>query len=274
MQEEKPANRKYRNLCKKIIVCFLLAVILVCIWELAGYYLEGYKSRKYSDYLRQQANIMEREQEPGQEQNKDGEQYETSNLTLTEVGQTTSLKIDFEELQKISRDVVAWIYIPGTEINYVIAQTDNNSYYLDSRLDGEHSAEGTLFMDYQNAPDLSDWNTLIYGHHMKNGTMFGSLKNYKEQKYYESHPVIYLYTPEQNYKVELLAAYTTNIDDCIYTIPGTREERDNIVSHAHEMSDFTSMALVDNEDRLVTFSTCAYDFDNARYVVLGKVVKE
>ena len=183
-------------------------------------------------------------------------------------------QIDFVPLQQISTDAKAWIFSPGTRINYVIAQAQDKDYYLHRLLDGTEARAGTLFVDYCNQGDFSDWNTIVYGHHMKNGTMFGSLKNYKEQKYYESHPVIYLYTPEQNYKVELLAAYTTNIDDCIYTIPDTREERDSIVSHAHEMSDFTSKALVDNEDRLVTFSTCAYDFDNARYVVLGKVVKE
>lgn len=268
-QKENPDDMKvYWNVWKKFIACLLLAVILFSIWNIAGYYIEGYKTREYSAYLRQEAGIAEQDQEQKQNEN------EAEVSDLPDSRQAVPQEIDFEELQKISKDAVAWIYIPGTEINYVIAQTDNNSYYLDSQLNGGYSVGGTLFMDYLNAPDLSDWNTIIYGHHMKNGTMFGSLKNYKEQEYYESHPVVYLYTPKQNYRVELIAAYTTDPEDSIYTIPGTKEERDEIVANAIEKSDFTSDVTVDGEDRLVTLSTCAYDFADARYVVLGKIAGE
>ena len=268
-QKENPDDMKvYWNVWKKFIACLLLAVILFSIWNIAGYYIEGYKTREYSAYLRQEAGIVEQEQEQKQDEN------ETEVSAPPESKQVIPQRVAFEELQKISKDVVAWIYIPGTEIDYVIAQTDNNSYYLDSQLNGGYSAGGTLFMDYHNAPDLSDFNTIIYGHHMKNGTMFGSLKNYKEQEYYESHPVVYLYTPKQNYRVELIAAYTTDPEDSIYTIPGTKEERDKIVANAIEKSDFTSDVSVEDGDRLVTLSTCAYDFKDARYVVLGKLVEE
>lgn len=267
-QKENPDDMKDDwNVWKKLIACLLLAVIFFSIWNIAGYYIEGYRTREYSAYLRQEAGIVEQDQEQKQDEN------ETKVSAPPDSQQVITQRVDFEELQKISKDAVAWIYIPGTEIDYVIAQTDNNSYYLDSQLNGEHSASGTLFMDYRNAPDLSDWNTLIYGHHMKNGTMFGSLKNYKGQEYYESHPVVYLYTPKHNYKVELIAAYTTDTDDSIYTIPRTKEERDKIVENAIEKSDFKADVSVENEDRLVTLSTCAYDFADARYVVLGKLVE-
>lgn len=267
-QEIREYLKEFWNLWEKIIACLLLAVILLCIWNIAGYYVEGNKTREYSAYLKQQAGITEQDQEQKQNESK----AEVS--APPDSQQAVPQKVDFDELQKISKDAVAWIYIPGTEIDYVIAQTDNNRYYLDSQLDGLYSAGGTLFMDYHNAPDLSDWNTIIYGHHMKNGTMFGSLKNYKDQDYYESHPVVYLYTPKNNYKVELIAAYTTGTDDSIYTIPGTREERDEIVANAIEKSDFKADVSVEDEDRLVTLSTCAYDFKDARYVVLGKLVEE
>ena len=265
-QEIREYLKEFWNLWKKIIACILLAVIYFSIWNIAGYYIEGNKTREYSAYLRQQAGIVDQEQK----QNENEAEVSAPPESREEVPQ----KIDFKELQKISKDVVAWICIPGTEINYVIAQTDNNNYYLDSQLNGGYSVGGTLFLDYHNAPDLSDFNTIIYGHHMKNGTMFGSLENYKDQEYYESHPVVYLYTPKQNYRVELIAAYTTDQEDSIYIIPGTSGEKDGIVSNARKKSDFKSDVLVDTEDRLVTLSTCAYDFENARYVVIGKLVEE
>lgn len=103
--------------------------------------------------------------------------------------------IDFDSLRAISGDAVAWIFAPGTTINYVIAQSDDNSYYLRRLLDGTGAVCGTIFADYRCSSDFTDWNTIIYGHKMDNGTMFASLANYLNQAYYEEHPIIVYLCP-------------------------------------------------------------------------------
>lgn len=311
IQTEKPEDgKKLWKLGRVILVCLLAVIACVSIWKLGEYCWEAYKTRAYSAYLRQQAGIGEREQPgegtsgektpgegtsgektPGEGTSGEGTPGEGTSGEKTpgegtsgektpgegtpgEGSSETALNgVNFEKLQEISKDVVAWIYIPDTEIDYVIVQADDNDYYLRRQLNGKYATGGTLFMDYLNAPDFSDFNTIIYGHNMKNGTMFACLKNYKNQKYYESHPFLYIYTPEKEFKVELIAAYTTATDDIIYTRPDTGEGRDEVVVHALEKSDFTADVAVTGGDRLVTLSTCSYAFEDARYVVIGKIVE-
>lgn len=156
----------------------------------------------------------------------------------------------------------------------MVAQSEDNDYYLRHLLDGTRAGAGTIFMDYRNSTDLSDFNTIIYGHHMKNGTMFAFLLNYREQEYYETHPSLFLYTPGHRYRIEMIAGYTTGVEDGIYSLPATKENRDAILEHAKKESDFTSNVTVEEEDKLVTLSTCAYEYPNARYVVIGRLVEE
>lgn len=105
--------------------------------------------------------------------------------------------VDFDELLLRNQDVIAWIRFDEPEtINYPIVQSSDNDYYLKRDLGGSYSIAGTVFMDYKNSPDFKDQNTLIYGHNMKNLSMFGNLKNYKEQSYYEENPYFYVYTPD------------------------------------------------------------------------------
>lgn len=181
--------------------------------------------------------------------------------------------IDFDSLHAISGDAVAWIFAPDTKINYVIAQSGDNAYYLRRLLDGTYANGGTLFMDYRCAADFSDWNAVIYGHLMDNGTMFGELENYRDPVYYEQHPVMYLYVPGRRYTLELIAGYVTDVNDIVYALPATRVLRDALLTRATRKSTFVSGVTVGGEDKLVTLSTCVYDFDDARYVVIGRLVE-
>lgn len=120
--------------------------------------------------------------------------------------------------------------------------------------------------------DLTDDNTLIYGHHMDSGKMFASLVKYKDQEFYEAHPVIYFLTEDEVYQVELFAGYTTTADADAYKISiSTREEKIEWLKEMFHSSDFFADVTVSALDHIVTFSTCAYDFHNARYVLHGKL---
>ena len=180
--------------------------------------------------------------------------------------------VDFDALSEINPDIVAWIYIEDTEINYPVVQGTDNQYYLKRLFNGKWNGSGCIFLDSRNSPDLSDRHSIIYGHHMKNGTMFSSLTQYKKQEFYQAHPTILLITPEQNIRVEIFAGYVANVKDDAWEIalePDTKFEA--WLEAARSRSCFESDMIPAVTDRIVTLSTCSYEFDNARFVLLGIV---
>ena len=185
------------------------------------------------------------------------------------------LDIDFAALKEINPDIVGWLYCPDTVINYPLVQGADNAYYLSHLADGTYNRNGCLFVDCHNRAGFADENTLIYGHHMASGKMFASLIQYADQSYYEAHPVIYLMTEDTDYRVELFAGYTATVDAAAYTLTfSSAEEYDAWLLEVVEQSDFSSGVSVDAGDHTVTFSTCAYSFQDARYVVHGKLVDD
>lgn len=241
-------------------------IAFYCIFQIVNYFWQMQKAKRNAEQLQTVAVITEENDSDNtfndsEEQKDDSEKWEKA----------IPVAIDFSALQKISMDATAWIYVPDTGINYVVAQGNDDSYYLDHMLNGEHSTSGTIFMDSHNAADFTDWNTLIYGHHMKNGTMFAALENYKEQEYYENHPVIYLYTPKYRYEMEVFAAALVEPADTIYTISGSEEDKEKILRELQEKSYIKTNVKMERNDKIVTLSTCAYDFGDARFVVVGRI---
>lgn len=242
------------NVVLFLVEALFIIILLVAAWQIGSYLLDRRKSSSFAEKLQSSAIIMEEE---GQENEEEEPQIPKA--------------IDFDRLHEISHDAVAWIYAPGGDINYVIARAEDNDYYLHRLLDGSSASGGTLFMDCGNSADFSDWNTVVYGHHMKNGTMFATLLDYQTPGYYEKNPVMYLYTPGHRYRLDLIAGCTIKADDPIYAVPAAQEDRDEIVSRVSRISTFISNAAVTDTDRLVTLSTCSYDYDEARYVVIGRL---
>jgi sortase B len=115
------------------------------------------------------------------------------------------LVVDWTELHKINPDIVAWIVIPSTNINYAVVQGKDNDYWLRKSYDGAYSISGSIFMDYRSQADMQGQNTIIYGHDMHDGTMFSQLMKYKDKSYFDKHKYIYIATPEVNYKLEAIA---------------------------------------------------------------------
>ena len=170
-------------------------------------------------------------------------------------------------------DAVAWIYSPDTPIDYGVVEADDNDYYLHRFLDGSYSVSGSLFVDCNCSRDFSGPNTVIYGHHMNDGTKFASLMNYRENGYYEKHPVMYISTKNMNYRVEIFAAYVTDADSDTYTFRfASDEEYLSYLQRMQSQSDFHTDVTLTAEDRIVTLSTCSYEYYDARYVVQGKLV--
>ena len=132
---------------------------------------------------------------------------------------------------------------------------------------------GTLFLDFINEPDFSDFNSIVYGHNMLNDSMFGVLTDYYDQEYYEEHPLLYLMTPKQYYRVELIGGVVTPIDSWLYDLDFTDPAKKTaFLAEFRERSTFHSISDCTEEDVFLTLSTCTYDFEYARYLLTGKLV--
>ncbi len=125
---------------------------------------------------------------------------------------TKATTIDFEKLKNINVDVVAWINIPDTHINYPVMQTFDNKYYLKRDFNNEYNINGSIYMDYNNKSDFSDPNTIIYGHYTHSTDMFSDLKGIYENS--SSKDVnVYIYTPQKDYVYKAYSMYVTNPND-------------------------------------------------------------
>jgi len=180
--------------------------------------------------------------------------------------------VDFEALRSESKDIVAWLYCEDTPINYPIVQAEDNTFYVEHLPDGTWNGVGTLFLDCVNMPDFSDFNSIIYGHNMLNDSMFGVVTEYYHQEYYDAHPIMYLMTPKQYYKLELVGGVVEAADSWVYEHGfADPERRENFLRMIEEKSTFLSLADYGLDDRFLTLSTCTYDFENARYLLIGKL---
>lgn len=179
------------------------------------------------------------------------------------------IEINFEALKNENKDIIAWLYSEGTPINYPVVQARDNDYYLRRLIDGTYNQAGTIFVDYKNSSNFEDYNTIIYGHNMKNDTMFGTLIKYKNQEYFNEHQNMYLFTENKNFKIELFAGYITSSESDIYNFPKDMNSNEKLIKTAKEKSTFKSDVEVNSDDKIITLSTCSYDYENARYVLLG-----
>jgi len=180
------------------------------------------------------------------------------------------ISINFSALRKKNKDVIGWIYNEGTVINYPIMQTSNNVYYLRHLTDGSYSVSGSIFLDSINNKYFLDDNSILYGHHMKNGSMFASIEKYKKQSYYNEHPELWLLTPKQNYLLMPFAGLvvTPSREEYFMHEFKSEEERKAYVKFALENSSFVGEMAPNAADRIITLTTCDYTFKNARFILV------
>ena len=204
-------NKKGNGAALRIVVLVIAAAMfLYSGYRVAAYLLEGRKSQDVTAELIQQAVRTPQPQETkGQpvhtlrptpdaaEYVPDADDETADEQETTHTAPDELLSVDFDTLQSVNPDIQAWLYMSGSSIHYPVLQAEDNSTYLYRLADGSANAHGSLFIDCRNAGDFSDWNTLIYGHNMKDGSMFGGLKKYRKQAYYDVHPEMTLFTPEK-----------------------------------------------------------------------------
>lgn len=248
------------------IILTLALIVAVAVFCFAAYnlfhiYTEYKKGTDEYNHIEQMA-VTERDPES------------TEEASDTEQGLQPPFDVDFAALQGVNPDVVGWIYIEALDgISYPVVQGEDNEEYLHTTYENNYNFAGTIFIDYENSRDFSDCNTLVYGHNMKNGSMFGQLKKFSEdQTTYEKSKYFWIFTPEKDYRYEIISAYTTGVNSDTYTLfkgPGDefQEYLDTIKGYSEIETDDTELTI---KDRIVTLSTCTGN-DATRYVVQGRL---
>lgn len=183
------------------------------------------------------------------------------------------IPIDFEALRQQNPDVYAWITVPGTPIDYPILQrADDNSYYLNHTIDYEEKVEGAIFTENYNSTDFEDANTVIYGHDMKNGTMFRSLLDYQDREFFEKNKQIIIYTPDAIRHYEIFAAYPYDNRHILLSFDFSdksvyRQYLDNVFSIRDMNACIDNSVEADTDDKIITLSTCYGTQRHMRYLV-------
>jgi sortase B len=199
-------------------------------------------------------------------------------VTVEEDGKEISVPtmrnpIDFDELLKVNEDIVGWLRVRAIDISYPVVQAEDNDYYLHRTFEKEDNFAGCLFVNCDNSRDLTDQNTIIYGHNMKNGSMFGKLKLFREEGTFEKSKYFWMFTPDLIYQYRIFAAAVVNKTGLAYQSFYTDEAFDEWISFAFENSEIDNQGIeVTKDDRVMTLSTCTGD-DSTRFVVMGKLVQ-
>lgn len=178
-----------------------------------------------------------------------------------------------DQLKSQNGDLIGWLTMEGTEIDYPVVQAADNDYYLRRGFDGSKLYTGTLFMDYQCRPDCGGLYSIIYGHNIKSGMMFQCLGDYQKQDYFTAHQYGWYVTPEAAYRLEALALCLTDTESPLVAPPG-ENIRDDLTAITQEINEkavqLADGAALREDDHLLVLSTCAYDFQGARYILVTR----
>lgn len=177
---------------------------------------------------------------------------------------------DLAALQAVNEDVLGWIAIPETELSYPLLQGEDNQYYLKRDWKGRPDAAGSIFLECMCAGDFSGFNTIIYGHNMRNGSMFGSLRNYKSPDYWQAHPAIYILDGGGVRRYDIFAAHEVGVREIVYRLSfSEREDRQDFIDFCLERSVLDTGIVPEPEDQVITLSTCTGRGYETRWVVQG-----
>lgn len=279
-------RRKKRKATFGDIMTTLLLLIALCVFIFSAYTLYGFyvEYKKGSDeYDNLEGNYTVSDQnDDNYEDLEDDEALQNITgrevATVVENGQTVTLPtmtnpIDFTQLQQVNSDIVGWLRIRALDISYPLVQGEDNDYYLHRTFEGEENIAGCLFVNCYNHADLTDQNTIIYGHNMKNGSMFGKLKQFREEETFKKSRYFWIFTPDFIYQYRIFSARVVNKTGLTYQTSFLDPEFEEFINEAFENSEVENSDVeVTKEDRIVTLSTCTGD-DATRFVVMGRLAQ-
>lgn len=261
--QKQPEQKKKKKSDVLLTIALIVAIAVFCYAAFNLYHI-------YTEYKKGTDEYNQIEEMAVTERDADSAEVAGPNAQLK-----PPIEVDFDKLKSVNEDVVGWIYVDALpDISYPIAKGKDNQTYLHQTYEKNYNFAGTIFVDYENSGDFSDCNTLVYGHNMKNGSMFGHLKKFREDdKLYKQDKYFWILTPERNYRYEIISAYTTGVNSDTYTLfkgPGEEFEKylETIKGYSEIQTDDTDLTI---KDRIVTLSTCTGN-ESTRFVVQGKRV--
>jgi sortase B len=278
MEPEK--KKKKIPLARLLVLAAATAVFFYSGSKLLTYFLDNHRNAREQQELIDQAVVV---LPPQTQAPSTAETQDATDATEASAGTTAPseapvemapIYVDFEELKAQNPDIVGWIYCPDTNINYPIVQGESNQEYLYRSHTGVSNANGSIFMDFRNLPDFSDFNNIIYGHNMGHGVMFGTLRQYTTQEFYEEHPTMWILTSDKAFRLDLIAALVTPSDSETYELFSYIEDLHERLEYVLPKSNFSAGEVDISQIRqIVTLSTCTYEYATARYVVIGSMVE-
>ena len=249
---------------RKIINIILVAIIIVCL-SIIGYKYYNYnKDDKLNSEIQDLQPVINEASDSennssgendGQDQSKDGDYVNSANE---------------EELKSINSDYKMWIQIENTNINYPVVQGSDNDYYLKHNFRKESNISGTVFVESANDID-NDKNIILYGHNMRNGTMFNNITNYKEESFFNEDNKINIIMNNTLYEYEVFSVYVKNVSEVNLAIGFASE--DEFINYAYNESEeslYKKDVDFSAEDNLITLVTCSYEFTDARTIVVAR----
>lgn len=228
-----------KRMINNILLIICIFIFCISTWKLYGYY-RSYKKAKdtYSKIAKENVKISKNER-----------------------------KIDFKKLKSQNQDIAGWIYIRGTTIDYPIVQGKNNEEYLHQDFNKKKSSSGTIFLDNNCKKDFTSDNNIIYGHHMKNGTMFAQLLKFREKSFLKKHNEIMIFTPDRTIHLKVISAYAQKAQNKIPVTFANDKQKKAYIKKIESMSEQTIKTSRINDSHIYTFVTCSYEGeDNRTYV--------
>lgn len=228
-----------KRMINNILLIICIFIFCISTWKLYGYY-RSYKKAKdtYSKIAKENVKISKNER-----------------------------KIDFKKLKSQNQDIAGWIYIRGTTIDYPIVQGKDNEEYLHQNFNKKKSSSGTIFLDNNCKKDFTSDNNIIYGHHMKNGTMFAQLLKFREKSFLKKHNEIMIFTPDRTIHLKVISAYAQKAQNKIPVTFANDKQKKAYIKKIESMSEQTIKTSRINDSHIYTFVTCSYEGeDNRTYV--------
>lgn len=289
MEREPEKKRKKRNavISGIFFVAFLACVIWIIVYfvnlKKADNELSQLKESYVTEQTQEEASTDADDEAAVSEKSGDGEAAEPQTdgrVQLSLDGYTDAKKdIDFDALKEENADIYSWITIPGTVIDYPIVQREDElDYYLNHNLDGSTGYPGCIYTQNLNSTDWMDNNTVIYGHNMKNGSMFAGLHSYRDPEFFEEHPYVYIYTETETRVYQIFAAY--EVTDAHLLLTYDTENKDSfgwylqgIMDNEETLSDHYNKSLeLNSDDKIISLETCISSKPTMRYLVQAVLV--
>lgn len=230
--------KKNNSIVWKIVMLMGAAMVLIAGWNIYRI------SKDYSDsnalYSKLSDTYVATEKEK-----KEGKWYDVAQVNL-------------QELKKQNGDVTGWLYFENEDISYPIMYSGDDTTYLHTALDGSYASAGSIFMEENNHPDFQDSHTIIYGHNMRNLSMFGKLRYYKQKEYYDNHTYFQIFTDKGIYRYQIFAYADVPADSFVYQVPyGTDDSFTSFIQQLKKQSYYDTGVDVTQKDKVVTLSTCS-----------------